>query len=186
MATPPSPEEASVAVPAMVGFVGAGIGALGFGAGYGARSYYTTAAYKELLEKFPEAPGVEAEALARTGATRAFLGGTALCGLMGVGAVMTARAYGIRSAAELGDEIKKWLPTQASLEAAVVPKLAPLQRTITEHMQGARDAASGTFQKSELGRKLSERAQSSLKEQKIEPWEKEVIATLEGKPAPPK
>ena len=31
-----------------------------------------------------------------------------------------------------------------------------------------RNAASGTFQKSELGRKLSERAQSTIKEQKLE------------------
>ena len=71
-------------------------------------------------------------------------------------------------------------------QTVVVPKIAPLQRTITEHLQGARDAASGSFQKSELGRRLSERAQSTVKGQKpLEPWEKEVIATLEA-PAPPK
>ena len=116
MAKPPADEEVSVAVPAMIGFVGIGVGAMGFGAGYGARSYFTTAAYKDLLEKFPEAPTAEAEALARGGASRAFLGGTALAGLMGIGALMTARAYGIRSAADFGEEVKKWLPTQASLE----------------------------------------------------------------------
>ena len=118
-ATPPAAppaEEASIAVPAMVGFCGVGVAAVGFGAGYGSRSYFTTAAYKDLLEKFPDAPTPEVEALARSGATRAFLGGTALCGLMGVGAVLTARMYGINNAAELGDEIKKWLPTQARLE----------------------------------------------------------------------
>ena len=115
---PPAPasDEPSVAVPAMVGFCGVGVAAIGFGAGYGARSYFTTAAYKELVEKFPEAPTAEAEALARGGATRAFLGGTALAACMGIGAVMTARAYGITSASELGDEIRKWLPTQARLE----------------------------------------------------------------------
>ena len=101
---PSKTEEASVAVPAMIGFCGIGVGAVGFGAGYGARSYFTTAAYKELLEKFPEAPTAEAEALARGGATRAFLGGTALAGLMGIGAVVTARAYGIRTAADFGEE----------------------------------------------------------------------------------
>ena len=68
----------------------------------------------------------------------------------------------------------------------MVPTLAPLQRKLTEHMQGARDAAGGTFQKSELGRRMSERAQTSVKDQKLEPWEKEIIATLEGKPPPPK
>lgn len=171
----------------MIGFCGVGLGAFGFGAGYGARSYFSTAAYKDLVEKFPEIPTAEAEQLARSGATRAFLGGTALAGLMGLGAVMTARAYGIKSAADFGDEIKKWLPTQARLETVMVPKLAPLQRTVTEHLQGARDAASGNFQKSELGRKMSERAQSSAtatKAQPLEPWEKELIAKLEGKPTP--
>ena len=110
------PAETSVAVPAMMGFCGIGVGAIGFGAGYGARSYFNTAAYKELLEKFPEAPTPEAERLARSGATRAFLGGTALAACMGIGAVVTARMYGIRSAQDLGDEIRKWLPTAAHLE----------------------------------------------------------------------
>jgi len=173
------PEKDSVAVPAMVGFCGVGVAAFGFGAGYGARSYYSTAAYKELLEKFPDAPTVEAENLARSGAGRAFLAGTALAGLMGVGAVAVARMNGINSAADLGDEIKKWLPTSERLETVVMPKLEPLQRTITEHLQGAREAAGGQFQKSDLGRRMSERAQASLKEQKLEPWEKELIATLE-------
>ena len=113
---PPDEMPASVAVPAMVGFVGAGMGAFAFGAGYGARSYFSTTAYKDLLEKFPDAPTAEAEALARHGAHRAFLGGTALAGLMGIGAVVTARAYGIKSATDLGDEIRKWLPTASHLE----------------------------------------------------------------------
>ena len=77
---PPPADDASVAVPAMFACVGMGIGAIAFGAGYGARSYFSTAAYKELVEKFPDLPTAEAEAAARKGATRAFLGGTALCG----------------------------------------------------------------------------------------------------------
>ena len=68
----------------------------------------------------------------------------------------------------------------------VVPKIAPLQRTVTEHLQGARDRASGSFQKSTLGRSLSERAQTSTKGKEPEPSEKELIALLEGKPAPKK
>ena len=76
---PPPADDASVAVPAMFACVGMGIGAIAFGAGYGARSF-STAAYKELVEKFPDLPTAEAEAAARKGATRAFLGGTALCG----------------------------------------------------------------------------------------------------------
>lgn len=66
----------------------------------------------------------------------------------------------------------------------MVPKLEPLQRTITEHLQGARDAAGGTFAKTELGRKLSERAQSTSKvATPLEPWEKELIDKLDGKAA---
>ena len=126
---PPPAEEFNVAVPAMFGFCGVGVGAIGFGAGYGARSYFTTAAYKELLEKFPDAPTAEAENLARGGATRAFLAGTALAGMMGVGAVMTARMYGITTAAQLGDEIKKWLPTQAKLEVRRGTLVSPARAT---------------------------------------------------------
>ena len=114
--------------------------------------------------------------------------------------------YGIKSAADFAEEIKKWLPTQAKLEVraapicifsrcsrslalsrslaqtqtVVVPKIAPLQRTVTEHLQGARNAASGQFQKSELGRRLSERAQSSTKVQTMTEEEKRLIAQLEG------
>ena len=113
---PPPADDASVAVPAMFACVGMGIGAIAFGAGYGARSYFSTAAYKELVEKFPDLPTAEAEAAARKGATRAFLGGTALCGAFGLGAIITARMYGIKSAADFAEEIKKWLPTQAKLE----------------------------------------------------------------------
>ena len=211
---PPPADDASVAVPAMFACVGMGIGAIAFGAGYGARSYFSTAAYKELVEKFPNLPTAEAEAAARKGATRAFLGGTALCGAFGLGAIITARMYGIKSAADFAEEIKKWLPTQAKLRCAaapicifpvalarppltrslaqtqtvVVPKIAPLQRTVTEHLQGARNAASGQFQKSELGRRLSERAQSSTKVQTMTEEEKRLIAQLEGTatPTPPK
>ena len=111
-----SKDGADIAVPAMVGFVGAGLAALGFGAGYGAHSYRSSLAYKELVEKFPEVPTAEAEALATSGARRAFMGGTALAGLMGVGAVMVARSNGIHTAGDLGDAIKKWLPSEARLE----------------------------------------------------------------------
>ena len=65
-------------------------------------------------------------------------------------------------------------------------RLEPLERTITEHMQGARDAAGRQFQGSALGRQMSERAQQSLKAKlattpttALEPWEKEVVAQLE-------
>ena len=52
--------------------------------------------------------------------------------------------------------------------------------------RAARTAAGGTFQQSELGRRMSERAQSTIKQQTLEPWEQEMIAKLEGKPAPKK
>ena len=104
-------------VPSIIAFGVTGIMSFGFGAGYGSRTFATSAAYKELIEKFPEKPTAEAEALARTGAGRALMLGTALAGVMGVGAVLFARSNGIQTAADLGDEIQKWLPTKSQLEA---------------------------------------------------------------------
>ena len=168
-----SSSSAGPGLPLIFGFCGGGFAALGFGAGFGASSYRRSVAFKELVEKFPEPPTAEAEALARSGASRALLGGTALAGLMGLGAVAVARANGIHSAQDLADEIKRWLPTRDGLEDSLAPKLAPLQRTITEHLQGARDASSGKFKKSGIGRYVSERAEQSAKAQKpLEPWEK--------------
>ena len=108
------------------GFCGAGIAAMGFGAGFGASSYRRSAAFKDLIEKFPEPPTAEAEQLARSGATRAFLGGTALAGLMGVGAVMAARSQGIKTTQDLADAIKSWLPTREELEVRHAPA-APIR-----------------------------------------------------------
>ena len=89
-------------VPTVAGLAGAGMMAVGFGAGYGARAWNNSEAKRELLEKFPEQPTLEAEALARRGAFRAFAAGTALAGLMGVGAVFVARSYGITSMQQFG------------------------------------------------------------------------------------
>ena len=75
------------------------------------------------------------------------------------------------------------LRTHTLSQTVIVPKIAPIQRTITEHMQGAREAASGQFHKSELGRRLSERAMTTVKDTKTEAWEKEVIARIEAQPA---
>jgi hypothetical protein len=119
MAKADPPGDASMAVPAAVAFGVGGAMAFGFGAGFGARSYTASNAYKELLEKFPDKPTPEAEALAKSGATKALLAGTALAGLMGVGAVMFARSYGVNSAADFADEIKKWLPTREGLQVTV-------------------------------------------------------------------
>lgn len=103
-------------VPVIFAFCGAGIAAMGFGAGFGASSYRRSSAFKELMEKFPDPPSAEAEQLARSGATRALLGGTALAGLMGVGAVVAARSCGINTTQDLADEIKRWLPSREKLE----------------------------------------------------------------------
>ena len=62
----------------------------------------------------------------------------------------------------------------------MAPKVGELQRTITEHMQPARDRAAAQFKSSDLGRRMSERAQGSGVQKPLEPWEKEVIAKLEG------
>lgn len=108
--------EASSVVPAALGLGVAAAMAVGFGAGFGARSYTASAAYKELLEKFPQPPTPEAEALARSGASRALAAGSLLAGAMGVGAVLLARANGVNSAADFAEEIKKWLPSKSSIE----------------------------------------------------------------------
>ena len=89
-------------VPTVAGLAAAGMMAVGFGAGYGARAWNNSEAKRELLEKFPEQPTLEAEALARRGGFRAFAAGTALAGLMGVGAVFVARSYGIMSMQQFG------------------------------------------------------------------------------------
>ena len=135
-------------VPTVAGLAAAGMMAVGFGAGYGARAWNNSEAKRELLEKFPEQPTLEAEALARRGGFRAFAAGTALAGLMGVGAVAVARSYGITSIQQFGEEVKRWLPTKEELQGAVQPKLEPLQRTITEHIQGSRTAVERNFQSS--------------------------------------
>ena len=111
-----SPEEKNTSLPVIFGFCGGAIAAVAFGAGFGASSYRRSVAFKDLVEKFPEPPTAEAEQLARSGAGRALLGGTALAGLMGLGAVAVARSNGIMSAQDLADEIKRWLPSKAALE----------------------------------------------------------------------
>ena len=120
LSMPPSSDEPGPSnvsgVPTIFGFCGAGFAAVGFGAGFGASSYRRSAAFKELVEKFPDPPTAEAEQLARSGATRALAAGTALAGLMGVGAVVIARSQGIMTAQDLADAIKTWLPTREGLE----------------------------------------------------------------------
>ena len=67
-----------------------------------------------------------------------------------------------------------------ALQNAVAPKVGELQRTITEHMQPVRDRTAAHFKSSELGRRISERAQGSATQKPLEPWEKELISKLEG------
>lgn len=156
---------------------------IGFGVGYGTSAYRRSAAFKDLIEKFPDPPTAEAEALARSGAGRALLGGTALAGLMGAGAVLAARSNGIRTTQDLADEIKKWLPTREALEESVAPRLEPLQRTITEHMQPVIGRSKDRFENSQLGKQGRERAEQSVKakgDQPLEAWEKEILAKLEA------
>ena len=181
---PQDPEVPNVSVPAAFGCVGAGVAAIAFGAGYGARAYTSSVAYKELLAKFPEAPTLEAEALARTGAGRAFLMGTGLAGLMGVGAVLFARVNGIKSASDFGEATRAWLPTREQMEGTVTPQTETLQRTVTETLQRARDSAAGAFQGSSVGRTASERAKASTLKRPLEPWEVELMTKLGELDAP--
>jgi hypothetical protein len=124
-----SSEGGSPSLPLIVGFCGAAVGAIGFGAGFGASSYRRSVAFKELMEKFPEPPTAEAERLARSGATSALLRGTALAGLMGLGAIAVAKANGIHSANDLADEIRKVLPTKERLEVRVIHAATPIHAT---------------------------------------------------------
>jgi len=187
MSAPSSEPPSASGIPTVVGFLGAGFGAIAFGAGFGAGSYRRSSAYKELIEKFPEPPTAEMEALARHGAGRALAGGTALAALMGIGAVVVARSNGVCTVQDFADAMRQWLPTREGLEGSMKPKLEPLQRTITEHFQPARNASSDSFQTSTLGRTLSKRAEQSAKGVKpMEPWEKEIVQALEAAEKAPK
>lgn len=179
MAGASGPSETPV-VPAVAGLVGAGAVAVGFGAGYGARSWKSSAAYKELIEKFPEAPTLEAEAAARAGAGRALMAGTALAGLMGLGAIAVAKSYGINNIQQFGDEIKRWLPSKDSITETVQPKLEPLQRTITESLPPVRDAVARVYGKSGAQDYVNSKAQPKSSE--LQPWEKDLLAKLEETP----
>ena len=64
-------------------------------------------------------------------------------------------------------------------QAQVVPKLEPLQRTISASMQTARDAAGKQFKESEMGRDLIARAEKAAN-RPVEPWEKELVSKLEN------
>ena len=77
--------------------------------------------------------------------------------------------------------VPKLIRSHGPRQVAMAPKLEPLQRSITEHMQAARVKSSEKFNNSGLGRKLSERAEASAKGQKApDAWEKELIAKLEA------
>ena len=69
-------------------------------------------------------------------------------------------------------------------QTAVVPKLAPLQRTITEHVQGGRVVMERKIQNSSLGKDIAARTKPKA-EKELEPWEKELLAKLDmsDKPA---
>lgn len=174
--------------PAVAAFGTCGLLAMGFGAGYGTRSYHSSVAFKELIEKFPEPPTAEAEAFARSGAARAFVAGTGLAALMGVGAVAVARSYGIRSIADFAEEARRWLPSEQELQRGVSGRLEPLQRNMSENLQTMRDRVDRIFQQSEMGSGLRKRAARSVGKQtaELQPWEKELIDKLEdlGKQPP--
>eukprot|EP00962_Isochrysis_galbana_P036953 scaffold12848_cov140-Isochrysis_galbana.AAC.6 len=181
---PASGEEGSSTtplIPAIAAFSTCGALAMGFGAGYGTRTFYSSEAYKDLIEKFPEQPTAEMEAMARRTGFRALAAGTGLATLMGVGAVLTARAYGITTIAHLGDEARRWLPTTEQMRAEVTPKIEPLQRSLSRSLQPVRDSAGDRFQQSQLGSYLQKKAMSSSEnssQKELQPWEKELLAKL--------
>ena len=108
-------------VPTVAGLAAAGMMAVGFGAGYGARAWNNSEAKRELIEKFPEQPTLEAEALARRGGFRAFAAGTALAGCMGVGAIFVARSYGITSMQQFGTPHRTPTPESQASRARPQP-----------------------------------------------------------------
>merc|ERR1719291_1056712 len=122
-------------LPALVSFGTLGALAFGFGAGAGWRSFSYSTAYKELVEKFPDAPSMEAEAMARRGATRALAVGTGLAAMMGVGAVAVARSYGVKTIEDFAEEARRWLPSREALQGEV-DKLEPLNRRFQQSTVG--------------------------------------------------
>ena len=58
------------------------------------------------------------------------------------------------------------------------PKLEPLQRTITEHVQGGRAVMERKIQNSSLGKDIAARTKPKA-EKELEPWEKELLAKLD-------
>jgi len=187
MADRPEDAKPTPVLPAMAAFGTCGILAMGFGAGYGMRAYEKSAAFKDLMEKFPEAPTAEAEALARTGATRALALGTGLAGLMGVGALMVARSYGIKTIDDFAEEARRLLPARQQLKENF-DRLEPLQRTISETMQSARNSTAAAFEKSSVGQSLKGQVEKNLEAQtkELQPWEKDLIKKIDdaSQPAP--
>ena len=178
---------ATPVAPAVATFGACGVIAIGFGAGYGFRGYQSSAAHKELLEKFPKPPTPEMEAFARSGASRALLAGTGLAGLMGIGAVLVARAYGITSIDHLGDEARRWLPTRQRLQETVAPKLEPLTRTVSNNLQQTRTSLTRRYSESSLGGYLTRIAKRNAQGKPLEDWERELLQKMgadeETKPA---
>jgi len=118
------------------------------------------------------------KAMARRTGYRALAAGTGLAALMGVGAVMMTRAYGITTIAQFGDEARRWLPTTEQLSSTVVPKIEPLQRTLSRSLQPARDSAGERFQQSQVGSYLQKKALASSELKELQPWERELFAKL--------
>ena len=169
---------ATPVAPAVAAFGTCGVIAFGFGAGYGLRGYERSAAFKELVEKFPKPPTPEMEAFARSGASRALLAGTALAGLMGVGAILVARAYGITSIGHLGDEARRWLPSRQQLEETVAPRLEPLTRTASSKLQETRTSLTRRYSESAIGGYLTAIAKRNAQGKPLQDWERELLQKM--------
>ena len=101
--------------------------------------------------------------------------------LLSVGAVALARAYGIKDVRDLGDEVRRWLPSHQTLRSQVEPGAEQLKRSISNTIDAAK--IDETFKATTIGRYLSKQGERSVKAQKdakMEQWERDAIEKLQA------
>ncbi len=100
---------------------------------------------------------------------------------MAAAAVVYARASGVDSIDTFADEVRRWLPKKETL-ASGTARLEPLQRTISENLQSARELAGRRYHESQLGQSLDARAKQSSEggQAELQPWERELLSMIKA------
>jgi len=172
-------ETPSPVLPAVLACTATGLLSLGFGFGAGWRGFRESQVYADLIEKFPDEPTKQAEAMARRSATRALIAGTGITAVLGAASIAVARSYGIKSVEDFGEEARRWLPTRTRMEDGMA-KYEPLQRHISENLQSARDVVGKGFRQSSIGTYLGDKAKKSAGKHEQEEWEKDLVKKIES------